>query len=154
MTNQSPLQPPAPKRNGAKTKTTADDRDVVIGQRLRARRNLLKMSQKKLAEAVGLTFQQVQKYELGVNKISAVRLMDFCNSLNVPITYFYGGLADIGGTTPKSLSVAEPAQASLEDDPMVRKETIDLIRAYYQIDDPKIRQNVLKLVKSMAIEQE
>lgn len=150
MSKQKPLNPPPPKRSGNKTKTMADDRDKVIGQRLRTRRNLLKMSQKKLADAIGLTFQQVQKYELGINKISAVRLMDFCTTLDVPIGYFYAGLTDIGVKTPKALQVAEGAQAPLEDDPMVRKETLDLVRAYYQIDDPKIRQNVLKLVKSMA----
>lgn len=151
---QSTLQPPAPKRSGNKTKTVADDRDQIIGQRLRARRNLLKMSQKKLAEAIGLTFQQVQKYELGINKISAVRLMDFCKTLDVSISYFYAGLADIGEKTPASLRVSETAQATLEDDPMLRKETLDLVRAYYQIEDPKIRQNMLKLVKSMASEAE
>ena len=150
MSKQAPLSAPAPKRSGPKTKTIADDRDKLIGQRLRTRRNLLKMSQKKLAEAVGLTFQQVQKYELGVNRVSAVRLTDFANTLGVPINYFYAGLTDIGEKTPSILQVSEAAQAPLEDDPMVRKETLDLVRAYYQIDDPKIRQNVLKLVKSMA----
>ncbi len=137
-------------RGRPKTKDKPDDRDVVIGARLRTRRKLLKMSQKDLGQSVGITFQQIQKYERGTNKIGAVRLADFCTALQVPIAYFFGGMTDIGEKTPKSLFVSDNPQETLEDDPMIKKETIDLVRAYYNIKDPKIRQNLIKLAQSMS----
>ncbi|MGB4058217.1 MAG: helix-turn-helix transcriptional regulator, partial [Alphaproteobacteria bacterium] len=72
-----------------KTKGTPDPVDVHVGQRLRVRRSLLGMSQEKLADSIGLTFQQIQKYERGMNRISAGRLFQFSKVLSVPITYFY-----------------------------------------------------------------
>ncbi len=133
-----------------KTKEGPDDRDKVIGQRLRARRNFLGLSQEKIGKAVGLTFQQVQKYEHGSNKISAVRLVDFCDVLNVSINYFYAGLTDIGEKTPKLLNVSDNAQETLDGDPLARKETVELLKYYYQIEDEKLRKSVLKLVRQMA----
>jgi len=133
-----------------KTKEGADERDKIIGMRLRARRNFLGLSQEKIGKAVGLTFQQVQKYEHGSNKISAIRLVDFCDVLNVPISYFYAGLADIGEKTPKLLAVSDNQQESLDADPMLRKETVELLKYYYQIEDEKLRKSVLKLVRQMA----
>lgn len=141
----------APKTRGRpKTKDKPDDRDVIIGARLRARRKLLKISQKELGNAVGITFQQIQKYERGTNKIGAVRLADFCTALQVPIAYFFGGLTDIGEKTPKTLMLSDNPQERLDDDPMLKKETIELVRAYYNIKDPKIRQNLIKLAQSMG----
>lgn len=137
----------APKR---KTKHKPNERDKVLGARLRARRKFLKMSQKQLGEKVDITFQQIQKYERGTNKIGAIRLADFCSVLSVPIAYFYGGLTDIGEKTPPSLAVSDNPQETLDTDPMLRKETLDLVRAYYNIKDPKVRANLIKLAQSMA----
>lgn len=131
-----------------KTKDSSDDRDVIIGTRLRARRNLMGWSQQVLGDKVGITFQQVQKYERGTNKISATRLMDFSKIFEVPVTYFYGAINNSNKIGVAAVSDTE--QDDFEGDIMTRKETIRLIQAYYSIEDPKVRENVLKLVKSMA----
>lgn len=133
-----------------KTKLKADERDLVIGARLRSRRKLLGLSQRDLGNVIDITFQQIQKYENGKNKIGAAKLMDFCKVLQVPITYFFAGLGDIGEKTPKSLKLSDNPQESLEEDIMLKKETTDLVKAYYRIEDPKIRQNVMKTIQSMA----
>lgn len=133
-----------------KTKDTAGERDKVFGMRLRQRRTFLGMSQQDLGDAVALTFQQVQKYEHGTNKISAARLIDFAQILNVPVTYFYGGLVDIGEKTPKGLTISDGDQTSLEDDPILRKESTQLLKHYYSIEDPELRKTVQNLVKQMA----
>jgi transcriptional regulator with XRE-family HTH domain len=133
-----------------KTKLKADDRDKIIGARLRSRRKLLGMSQRDLGDVIDITFQQIQKYENGKNKIGAARLMDFCNALKVPITFFYAGLGDIGEKTPSSMKISDNPQESLESDIMLKKETIDLVKSYYSIEDSKIRQNVMKTIQSMA----
>jgi len=132
------------------TKLKADGRDKLIGARLRTRRKLLSMSQRDLGSIINITFQQIQKYENGKNKISAVRLIDFCSVLKVPITYFFAGLSDIGGKTPEAMKLSDNPQDTLQDDMMTSKETIDLLRAYYKIEDPKIRRNIMKTVQSMA----
>lgn len=135
-----------------KTKDGPDQRDKVIGARLRARRNLLKLSQTELGKAVGLTFQQIQKYEHGTNKISAGRLIDFSEVLKTPINFFFAGLSKIDEKTPKTLAVSDVSQESLEEDPMTNKETTALVRAYYAIEDEKKRKNILNLIKSIADE--
>lgn len=135
-----------------KTKDGPDQRDKIIGARLRARRNLLKLSQTELGKAVGLTFQQIQKYEHGTNKISAGRIIDFSEVLNTPINFFFAGLSRIDEKTPKALIVSDIAQDSLDEDPLTNKETTALVRAYYAITDEKKRKNILNLIKSMADE--
>ncbi len=119
--------------------------DILLGSKVRLRRSLIGMSQEKLAEAIGLTFQQVQKYEKGLNRIGAARLWQISNILQTPISFFY---EDINKDNSKS-SIAENT-TEIEYDLMQRKETVDLIRYYYQIEDPKIAKNVLNLVKSIA----
>ncbi|HEY8964476.1 MAG TPA: helix-turn-helix transcriptional regulator [Alphaproteobacteria bacterium] len=138
------------KSTSRKTKDIAGSRDKVFGLRLRQRRNFLGMSQQMLGDAVGLTFQQVQKYEHGTNKISAARLIDFAAILKVPVSYFFGGLADIGEKTPRSLAVSDNDQNSLEDDPILKKESTQLLKNYYRIKDTELRKSVQKLVKQMA----
>lgn len=144
-----------------KTKGTPDNVDVHVGQRLRVRRSLLGMSQEKLAEAIGLTFQQIQKYERGTNRVSAGRLYQFSKILGVPIAYFYeqfGEAFSHGKVAPYGLSDQgqdnfegpPPVESEFEEDVMKKRETIDLVRSYYAIQDPKIRKDVLKLMKSMA----
>ena len=123
--------------------------DVHVGSRVRLRRTLLGMSQEKLADALGLTFQQVQKYERGANRIGAGRLWELSRALDVPIAYFFedveGGVA--GARAPSEL--AEEA-AAYGEDPMARRETLLLVRAYYGISDPAVRRRLLDLMKSLG----
>jgi transcriptional regulator with XRE-family HTH domain len=127
--------------------------DVHVGGRVRLRRTLLGMSQEKLGEALGLTFQQVQKYERGVNRIGASRLFDLARVLDVPIGFFFDDMPDaLGGNTNASrraLGFAD-SQDSFEDDTLHRRETLELVRAYYRITDPAVRKRVFELVKSLT----
>lgn len=133
-----------------KTKESAGARDKIFGLRLRQRRTLLSMSQQALGDKVDMTFQQIQKYEHGTNKMSANRLVDFAKALEVPINYFFAGLSDIGEKTPKALMVSDTSQASLEEDPILKKESTQLLKYYYQIKDEDLRKSVQKLVRQMA----
>jgi len=129
--------------------------DAHVGSRVRLRRTLLGMSQEKLGEALGLTFQQVQKYERGVNRIGASRLFDLARVLDVPIGFFFDDLPpEMGGNVavrsrPALYGFAE-AQDRFEDDNMNKRETLELVRAYYRITDPAIRKRVFDLIKSLA----
>jgi transcriptional regulator with XRE-family HTH domain len=126
--------------------------DVHVGTRIRLRRTLLGMSQERLGEALGLTFQQVQKYERGVNRVGASRLFDLSRVLDVPISFFFDDLPDGVAGAPGRRAAASQADAqdSLSDDSMNRRETLELVRAYYRINDPMIRKKVFELIKSMA----
>jgi len=129
--------------------------DVYVGRRLRTRRTLLGLSQMTLADAIGLTFQQLQKYERGANRISGSRLYDLSQVLGVEIGYFF---EDMDTATQK----ASPAQATKPkplkppkappplNDPMHKRETLELVRAYYRISDPQIRTHLRKLIQSTA----
>ncbi len=125
--------------------------DVHVGARLRQCRTLLGMSQTTLGDAIGLTFQQVQKYERGTNRISASRLFDLSRLLDVPIEYFFGDM-------PAAVAACSPAQSggrakkppSHEPDPMAKRETLELVRAYYRIPDSKIRNGLFQLTKACA----
>ncbi|MEM7650954.1 MAG: helix-turn-helix transcriptional regulator [Pseudomonadota bacterium] len=122
--------------------------DVHVGQRLRLRRSLLGMSQEKLAEAIGLTFQQIQKYERGTNRISAGRLFDFSKILDVPISYFFEQ-ANIESAAAFGMSDNEQEGFDGED-VMSSKETLDLVRVYYSVKDADARKDIMKFIKSMA----
>lgn len=127
--------------------------DVHVGARLRQRRTLLGMSQEKLGEAVGLTFQQIQKYERGANRIGASRLYQLSNVLDVSVSYFFeempGEVQKTRGdyAASNTLDDIEHAQSG---DPMARRETLELVRAYYKIEDPKVRKRIFELTKSIA----
>jgi transcriptional regulator with XRE-family HTH domain len=127
--------------------------DVHVGSRVRLRRTLLGMSQEKLGEALGLTFQQVQKYERGVNRIGASRLFDLARVLDVPIGFFFddmpGEVGGMGGARRMIAGFAE-GQDGFEDDTLHRRETLELVRAYYRITDPAVRKRVFDLIKSLA----
>lgn len=128
--------------------------DIHVGSRLRQRRTLLGISQEKLGDAVGLTFQQIQKYERGANRIGASRLYEFSLFLDVPISHFFEEMpsdtAKSRGRRPPAKGLGETAQVELESDPLVRRETLELVRAYYKVGDPKVRKRVFELVKSLA----
>ncbi len=127
--------------------------DVHVGSRVRLRRTLLGMSQEKLGEALGLTFQQVQKYERGVNRIGASRLFDLARVLDVPIGFFFDDMPDaMGGNASSRARVAgfAESQDGFEDDTLHRRETLELVRAYYRITDPAVRKRVFELIKSLT----
>jgi transcriptional regulator with XRE-family HTH domain len=112
--------------------------DVHVGDRMRQRRCLLGMSQTKFGDGVGLTFQQIQKYERGSNRVSASRLFEFAKVLNVPVAFFFDQMSSAtkaSRTKTKALPVA--------------RETIQLVRAYYKIRDPGIRRCTLTLIKKL-----
>jgi transcriptional regulator with XRE-family HTH domain len=127
--------------------------DMHVGARLRLRRTLLGLSQEKLGEAIGLTFQQVQKYERGANRIGASRLFDIARVLDVPIGYFFEEMSD--DTAKKSPSQLigrddELEPEPYEKDPMARRETLELVRAYYKISDPQLRRRLFDMTKALA----
>ncbi len=127
--------------------------DIHVGEKLRSRRNLLGMSQEKLADAVGITFQQIQKYERGTNRVSASRLWQFSKVLGVSISYFFENFSDkkTGAALP-NYGFADNEQDGFmgDEDPMSKKETLDLIREYYSIPDAKMRRDLFKMIKTMA----
>lgn len=137
-----------------KTKGRSNPVDAYVGGRLRLRRTLLGLSQEKLAEAIGLTFQQVQKYERGTNRISASRLYQFAKILDVPVSYFfdqYEGSDHLAQPLEETGLADNRQEAFAEgDDLMKRKETIDLVRVYYSLESEKLRKDLYKLVKTMA----
>lgn len=120
--------------------------DVHVGKRLRLRRTLLGMSQEKLSEAVGLTFQQIQKYERGANRVGASRLFQFSQILDVPIGFFFEGL-DAAST---SSGLAEEGAPYTPAGSSARRDALELLRLYNSIEAPMVRRQVLELVKSLA----
>lgn len=129
-----------------KTRTGPHPIDVHVGARVRLRRTALKMSQDKLGEAVGLTFQQIQKYERGTNRIGASRLFEFSTFLDVPISYFF---EDLPGDALLSAHEADIAMAV-----DLGPETLRLIKQYYRIADRDVRRRLYELIKSVAPERE
>lgn len=122
-----------------------NDVDAHVGARLRQRRMLLGISQEQLAEMLGLTFQQVQKYERGTNRVSASRLFQLARALETPITWFFDEMG------PER--AAEKAEVGDEDyDPMSRRETLELVRVYSRIDDRKVRKKLYEMAKALAEE--
>jgi len=115
------------------------------------RRTLLGMSQEKLGEAIGLTFQQVQKYERGTNRIGASRLHDLSKVLDVPIGFFFEELGDwqASKAAAKVTGFADE-QADFDLDPMAKRETLELVRAYYRIKDPAVRKRLFEMCKALA----
>ncbi len=131
--------------------------DVHVGSRIRLRRTLMGMSQERLGDALGLTFQQVQKYERGANRVGASRLFDLSRILDVPISFFYDNMPDsVAGPGHPSMATAGFAEGqegfgvSNGDESLNKRETLELIRAYYRITDPNVRKRMFDLMKSMA----
>jgi len=107
---------------------------------------MLGLSQEKLGEALGLTFQQVQKYERGANRVGASRLLEIAQVLSVPIAFFYDDVDPV-----RAPAVPEGfAEAPEEGDPLQQTETVELIAAYYEIADTKIRRRLFELAKALA----
>ncbi len=126
--------------------------DVHVGGRVRLRRTLMGMSQERLGEAIGLTFQQVQKYERGANRIGASRLWDLSRVLDVPMSYFFEEMDDdTARHSPMNLAQSQSEPKSQDSDPMTKRETLELVRAYYRIQDPNVRKRVFELTKTLAL---
>ena len=121
--------------------------DTHVGGRVRLRRTLLGMSQERLAKAVNLTFQQIQKYERGSNRIGASRLFQFAQVLDVPISFFYEELPSL---SEHARVPGDGSQQPFEQDQFTRRETLELVRAYYRITDPAVRRRVFELTKTLA----
>lgn len=130
--------------------------DAHVGSRIRLRRTLIGFSQEKLANALGLTFQQVQKYERGTNRVGASRLFHISRILDVPISYFFDELSDDlltpapAGTAQPNYGFAERQHPFNEDQQPLSREALDLVRAYYRISDPAVRIRMLDLIKSLG----
>ena len=125
--------------------------DVHVGERLRLRRTLLRMSQEKLATALGLTFQQVQKYERAANRISAGRLYQLCRILKVPISFFFEEM-DAEGRKAGPFASRKPApSAPVQDDLLRQPDTIELVEAYYRIGSPRLRARFLEFARASPI---
>jgi len=127
--------------------------DVHVGKRVRARRTLLGMSQEKLGEALGLTFQQVQKYERGANRIGSSRLWEVSQILDVPVSYFFEEMTDDTASARSTDDVPEGLAedaAEFSRDPLAKRETLELVRAYYRIPEAKVRKRVFELTKALG----
>src|SRR3954465_15272797 len=135
------------RRPGRPKMETPNPIDVRVGARLRLRRNMLGLSQEKLGEAIGLTFQQVQKYERGANRIGASRLHQLSRVLDVPVTFFFDDTDPV--RAPAMGGFAEPPAETFEADPLRRQETIELVQAYFAIDNPTVRRRLLDLAKTL-----
>src|SRR5215467_10809291 len=120
--------------------------DVHVGARMRQRRTLLGMSQEKLGTAVGLTFQQIQKYERGSNRIGSSRLFEFAKVLDVPVSYFFDEMPSnalagrpMSGRGRKGGFGEAATPFEQEKDPLIKRETLELVRAYYKIREGRVR---------------
>ncbi len=130
--------------------------DIHVGARMRQRRTLLGMSQTNLGKAVGLTFQQIQKYERGSNRMGSSRLFEFAKVLDVPVSHFF---EDMPAKTRSARSLKRGDKARnapikpAEADPLIKRETLELVRAYYKIRVPEIRGKVAKMIKAIAVDE-
>jgi transcriptional regulator with XRE-family HTH domain len=131
--------------------------DVHVGQRVRQRRTLLAMSQTKLGDAVGLTFQQIQKYERGSNRIGSSRLYEFAKVLDVPVSYFFDEMPSnalsgrpMSGRGRKGFGEAG-TPFEQEKDPLIKRETLELVRAYYKIREGRVRKRIFEMVKAVGV---
>lgn len=120
--------------------------DIHVGSRIRLRRNMLGFSQEKLGESLGITFQQIQKYEKGTNRVGASRLQAISSILNVPVSFFF---EDAPGSETQAAGFAEDNDSTYIVDFMNSNEGVQLSRAFTKITDPKIRRKIIDLVKTL-----
>lgn len=129
--------------------------DIHIGKRIRLRRKILKMSQEQFADLLGLTFQQIQKYERGTNRVSGSRLYDIANILQTSVQFFYENMSnEVASQSPRlRAGLGESTLPSFESDPMSKSETLELIHNFYNIKDDGVREKIMELCKLLAVEQ-
>ena len=125
--------------------------DIHVGKRVKLRRNILHITQQQLAKMVGLTFQQIQKYEKGGNRIGASRLWDISKVLGVPVGFFYEEIdAETDAQSPRPKNDDEEYLKELTNDPMQREETLKLVRAYYKIHNRTLAKNILNVIETAS----
>ncbi len=125
--------------------------DVHVGTRVRLRRTLLGMTQTGLGQAIGLTFQQVQKYERGVNRIGSSRLYDLARVLDVPVNFFFDEMPkDVASKSTAASSGPPEGAEAFDPDIVSKRETLELVRAYYKIENPQVRKRIFELVKVLG----
>ncbi len=133
-----------------------DPVDLLIGSKVREKRLIMGLSQDALAKCIGLTFQQIQKYERGINRISVSRLLNICNALNAPVNYFLESIESFSeGSKCAETNVAgfsDNKQEGLlyDEDPLSKKDVIALIRAYSKINSPALKKQLLEMAKAMS----
>ncbi len=125
--------------------------DKHVGSRVRMRRMMLSMSQEKLGDALGLTFQQVQKYEKGTNRIGASRLQQISNILQVPVAFFFEGAPDLAA--PRAPGAKEAPSPTYVADFLATSDGLALTKAFMRIGDPKLRRRIVDLVEQIAGEE-
>lgn len=127
--------------------------DIHVGRQIRLQRTLLGLSQEQLAQGLSITFQQIQKYERGANRVSASRLWDISQILKVDIGYFFNDMSpSTKSSSPRQVALAEDRYdvEAPGKDTLMRRETLELVRHYYRIEDAQIRKRVSEMVKSIA----
>jgi transcriptional regulator with XRE-family HTH domain len=124
--------------------------DIHVGSRVRLRRMMLGMSQEKLGEALGITFQQIQKYEKGTNRIGASRLQHIATVLKVPVSFFF---EDAPGTPAEAAGFAEQPHSYVVDF-LSSSEGLSLNKAFVRIKDPRVRRRIVDLVQSLSSDDE
>ena len=130
------------------TKSTQNPIDIHVGSRLRLRRALIGMSQEKLGNALEITFQQVQKYERGTNRISSSRLFQISRILDVSVSFFFDDMDT--EIIKQTEGMVEINKQVLQVDKLSRRETLEFVRAYYKITDPMVRKKIFEMVKAIG----
>nr|CAD6603379.1 XRE family transcriptional regulator [Rhizobium sp. TCK] len=126
--------------------------DIHVGSRIRLRRTMLGMSQEKLGESLGITFQQIQKYEKGTNRVGASRLQNISSILNVPVSFFFEDAPGENRASPAGME--EASSSNFVVDFLSSSEGLQLNRAFVKISDPKVRRRIVDLVKALAADAE
>jgi transcriptional regulator with XRE-family HTH domain len=141
---------PVSKRNGM----TKQEVDIHVGKRLRQRRTMLGLSQEALAKAVGITFQQVQKYEKGANAMSASRLYEFARFMRVPVAHFFEGL-DQQADAQNPSGFSESARDAFDHNqaPVSDRESLEMMKAFKRIREQAMRKRLADLVRAIADEK-
>jgi transcriptional regulator with XRE-family HTH domain len=121
--------------------------DKYVGSRVRMRRLMLGMSQEALADQFGLIFQQIQKYEKGVNRISASRLQQMCHILQVPVQFFFDGAPELAGHVGKGAKAPLPVYIA---DFLATSDGLALVKAFMQIGDSELRRSIVRLVEEIV----
>jgi len=127
--------------------------DVFVGNKVKSRRMILGLSQEDLAKSIGLTFQQVQKYERGTNRISVSRLVDICKVLKAPVDYFFEGTANMMRPGTRNLALkgmSDGKQEVLEPDTLTKRDVLELVRAYSTIKSPQLKKQILEMARAMS----
>ncbi len=127
--------------------------DVHVGRRLRLKRTFLGLSQEAVGKQIGVTFQQIQKYERGINRMGASRLYDFAKALGIQVAYFFEGFGDYTMEDGSVGTAAEPGAAAFEHENVNNRETLEVMRAYYRIKNPAVRKRIIELIKAMAADE-